>query len=118
MWWSVEPCTFNLSQTDRGELVCGNGIDTYPHYGMRSTLGFLESYAAHVLELFPVLHNVAVQRQWAGLCDMTPDYSPIISPIDVTVFMSTVDGELTVLRLLPQVVTIPPKWSPMEKLRK
>ena len=64
-----------LSQTDRGELVCGNGIDTYPHYGMRSTLGFLESYAAHVLELFPVLHNVAVQRQWAGLCDMTPDYS-------------------------------------------
>ena len=71
-----------LSQTDRGELVCGNGIDTYPHYGMRSTLGFLESYAAHVLELFPVLHNIAVQRQWAGLCDMTPDYSPIISSID------------------------------------
>ena len=71
-----------LSQTDRGELVCGQGIDTYPHYGMRSTLGFLESYAAHVLELFPVLHNVAVQRQWAGLCDMTPDYSPIISPIE------------------------------------
>ena len=71
-----------LSQTDRGELVCGNGIDTYPHYGMRSTLGFLERYAAHVLELFPVLHNVAVQRQWAGLCDMTPDYSPIISSID------------------------------------
>ena len=23
-----------------------------------------------------------MQRQWAGLCDMTPDYSPIISPID------------------------------------
>lgn len=71
-----------LSQTDRGELVCGGGIDGYPHYGMRSTLGFLEAYAAHVLELFPILHNVKVQRQWAGLCDMTPDYSPIISPID------------------------------------
>lgn len=71
-----------LSQTDRGELVCGDGIDGYPHYGMRSTLGFMESYAAHVLELFPILHNVKVQRQWAGLCDMTPDYSPIISPID------------------------------------
>ncbi len=71
-----------LSQTDRGELVCGNGIDPYPHYQMKSTLGFLESYAAHVLELFPVLHDVKVMRQWAGLCDMTPDYSPIISPID------------------------------------
>jgi sarcosine oxidase subunit beta len=71
-----------LSQSDRGELVCGAGIDGYPHYGMRSTLSFLESFAAHVLELFPILHNVKVQRQWAGLCDMTPDYSPIISPIE------------------------------------
>jgi sarcosine oxidase subunit beta len=71
-----------LSQSDRGELVCGAGIDGYPHYGMRATLGFLEGFAAHVLELFPILHNVKVQRQWAGLCDMTPDYSPIISPVD------------------------------------
>ena len=71
-----------LSQTDRGELVCGDGIDAYPHYGMKSTLGFMEAFAAHLLELFPILHNIKVQRQWAGLCDMTPDYSPIISPID------------------------------------
>jgi sarcosine oxidase subunit beta len=71
-----------LSQTDRGELVCGAEIDPYPHYGMRSTLEFLESYAAHVLELFPILHDVKVQRQWAGLADMTADYSPIISPVD------------------------------------
>ncbi len=70
-----------LSQTDRGELVCGAAIDGYPDYSMRSTLSFLESYAAHVLELFPILHNVMVQRQWAGLCEMPPDYSPIISPI-------------------------------------
>ncbi len=71
-----------MSQTDRGELVCGDGIDSYPHYGMRSTLGFLEGLASHTLELFPILHNVKVQRQWAGLCDMTPDYCPIISPIE------------------------------------
>ena len=71
-----------FSQTDRGELVCGDGIDGYSHYGMRSTLGFMENFAAHLLELFPILHNVKVQRQWAGMCDMTPDYSPIISPID------------------------------------
>ena len=71
-----------MSQTDRGELICGDGIDQYPHYGMRSTLGFLETFASHVLELFPILHNVRVQRQWTGLCDMTPDYSPIISAVD------------------------------------
>ena len=71
-----------LSQTDRGELICGGGIDDYPNYAMRSTLSFLESYAAHLLELFPNLHNARVQRQWAGLCEMPPDFSPIISPID------------------------------------
>lgn len=71
-----------MSQTDRGELVCGGAIDGYPHHGMRSTLNFMEQFAAHVLELFPILHDVRVQRQWTGLCDMTPDYSPIISPID------------------------------------
>lgn len=71
-----------LSQTDRGELVCGSSVDGYSNFNLRSTLGFLESFASHVLELFPILHNVKVQRQWAGLCDMTPDYSPIISPID------------------------------------
>ena len=26
--------------------------------------------------------DVEVQRQWAGLADMTVDYSPIISPVD------------------------------------
>ena len=71
-----------MSQTDRGELVCGGGIDQYSHYGMSATLGFLETMASHLLELFPCLQNVKIQRQWCGLCDMTPDFSPIISPID------------------------------------
>lgn len=71
-----------LSQTDRGELVCGNGIDQCNQYSMGSTLAFLESYSMHLLELFPILHNVRVQRQWAGLVDVTPDYAPIISTVD------------------------------------
>ncbi|HEY9735727.1 MAG TPA: FAD-dependent oxidoreductase, partial [Trichocoleus sp.] len=64
-----------LSQSDRGELVCGGAIDSFPQYTLRSTLDVLESYAMHVLELFPLLHNIKVQRQWAGMCDMTPDYA-------------------------------------------
>lgn len=71
-----------LSQTDRGELVCGAGIDSYPHYQMRSTLDFVEELAGHLIELFPKLSTVRVQRQWTGLCDMTPDFSPIISTVD------------------------------------
>ncbi|HEY9647043.1 MAG TPA: FAD-dependent oxidoreductase, partial [Chroococcidiopsis sp.] len=71
-----------LSQSDRGELVCGGAVDSFPQYTLRSTLDVLESYATHVLELFPILHNVKIQRQWAGMCDMTPDYAPILSGVE------------------------------------
>jgi sarcosine oxidase subunit beta len=71
-----------LSQSDRGELVCGGAVDSVPQYAMRSTLEAMESYAAHVLELFPMLHNIKIQRQWAGMCDMTPDYAPIMSAVN------------------------------------
>ncbi len=33
---------------------------------------------AHVLELFPFLAEVKVMRQWAGMADMTPDFSPVM----------------------------------------
>jgi sarcosine oxidase subunit beta len=38
----------------------------------------MEELSGHMLELFPALSKVRVLRQWAGLCDMTPDYSPIM----------------------------------------
>jgi len=71
-----------VNQTDRGELVIGAEIDPYASYSTRSTLPFLEAAATHAVELFPSLKTVRVLRQWAGLCDMTPDYSPIIGPVD------------------------------------
>jgi sarcosine oxidase subunit beta len=67
-----------ISQSDRGELVMGAGIDPYPSYSMDSTLGFLEGLSGHMLELLPCLARVRIMRQWAGLCDMTPDFSPIM----------------------------------------
>jgi sarcosine oxidase subunit beta len=70
-----------MSQTDRGELVIGSEIDPYSSYSTRSTLAFLESSAAHLVELFPCLRQVKVLRQWAGICDMTPDFSPIIGEV-------------------------------------
>ena len=70
-----------VSQTDRGELVIGAEIDPYASYSNRSTLPFLETSAAHVLELLPSIAGVKVLRQWAGICDMTPDYSPIMGPV-------------------------------------
>ena len=67
-----------VSQTDRGELVIGSEIDPYASYSHASTFGFAETSAAHVLELLPSVAGVRILRQWAGICDMTPDYSPII----------------------------------------
>lgn len=69
-------------QTDRGEIVMGAEIDPYSSYSQASTLETLESIVSHTLELFPSLKNVKVLRQWAGICDMTPDYSPILGRVD------------------------------------
>ncbi|MBI4552270.1 MAG: FAD-dependent oxidoreductase [Candidatus Latescibacteria bacterium] len=71
-----------VSQTDRGELVIGEEINPYSSYSNRSTLPFLEHAAEHTLALFPCLKQVRVLRQWAGLCDMTPDYSPIMGEVE------------------------------------
>jgi sarcosine oxidase subunit beta len=70
-----------VSQTDRGELVLGAEIDPYASYSSASTLPTLEMIAAHTLELFPALEEVRILRQWAGVCDMTPDYSPIMGEV-------------------------------------
>ena len=71
-----------VNQTDRGEVVIGEEIDPYSSYSLRSTLRFLENAAAHTLELFPCLGQVKVLRQWAGICDIPPDYAPIIGPVE------------------------------------
>jgi sarcosine oxidase subunit beta len=69
-------------QTDRGEVVIGGGVDPFPTYSHRSSLQPMEELATHTLEMFPCLANVNVLRQWAGLCDMTPDYAPIMGTVD------------------------------------
>ncbi|ATP49682.1 FAD-dependent oxidoreductase [Pseudomonas monteilii] len=73
-----------VQQTSRGEIVFGGGSDPYPLYNTRSTLDLKESLLAHAIEMFPFMANAKLMRQWAGMTDMTPDYSPImgLSPVD------------------------------------
>lgn len=73
-----------VQQTGRGEIVIGGGSDPYPLYGTRSDLNLKESLLAHAVELFPFMANLKLMRQWAGITDMTSDYSPImgLSPLD------------------------------------
>lgn len=73
-----------VSQSARGELVMGASLDPYELHSTRSTLAFVEELAAHMLDLFPFLSEVKVNRQWAGMADMTPDFAPIMgkTPIE------------------------------------
>ncbi|MDH3512869.1 MAG: FAD-dependent oxidoreductase [Gammaproteobacteria bacterium] len=70
-------------QTSRGEFVIGGGSDQYPLYNTRCTLEQKETLAAAITELFPFLSQARLLRQWAGITDMTPDYSPVmgLSPV-------------------------------------
>lgn len=76
-----------VSQSDRGELVMGAAVDPYASYSTNGSLAFTEGIAGPMLELFPMLRHVRVLRQWAGLCDMTPDYSPVMGFTPVEGFL-------------------------------
>ncbi len=75
-----------ISQTDRGEILIGAEIEPYTTYKGQSTFPFLEYSARHALELFPQLETAKVLRQWTGLCDLSPDYSPILGTTEVENF--------------------------------
>jgi sarcosine oxidase subunit beta len=75
-----------VSQTDRGEFLIGAEIEPYTTYKSIGTLPFLEYSARHVLELLPQLERLKVLRTWTGLCDLSPDYSPILGRTEVENF--------------------------------
>jgi sarcosine oxidase subunit beta len=75
-----------VSQTDRGEFLIGAEIEPYTTYKSTGTLSFLEYSARHALELFPQLERTKVLRTWTGLCDLSPDYSPILGKTEIENF--------------------------------
>jgi sarcosine oxidase subunit beta len=73
-----------ISQSDKGELVMGAGIDAHNSYSQRGSLHIIEDQIAAVCELFPLFSRMRLMRQWGGIVDTCPDASPIISktPVD------------------------------------
>ncbi|MDH3439345.1 MAG: sarcosine oxidase subunit beta family protein [Gammaproteobacteria bacterium] len=73
-----------ISQSDKGELVIGAGIDAYNGYGQRGSFPTIEHAMQAILELFPVFSRVRMLRMWGGIVDVCPDACPIISktPVD------------------------------------
>jgi len=68
-----------VSQSDKGELVIGAGVDGYVGYGQRGSYSTIEHNVAAIVELFPIFSRVRMMRQWGGIVDVCPDASPIIS---------------------------------------
>ena len=67
-----------ISQTDRGELLCGAGVDSYNGYAQRGSPSTLEHAVSAIVEMFPRFSRVRMLRQWAGTVDTCPDACPII----------------------------------------
>ncbi|WP_428241887.1 sarcosine oxidase subunit beta family protein [Gynuella sp.] len=72
-----------VSQSDKGDLVIGAGIDGYNGYGQRGSYPTIEHTIQAIVELFPVFSRVRMNRQWGGIVDTTPDACPIISATPV-----------------------------------
>ena len=75
-----------ISQTPRGELLVGAEILPYNTYSTRSTYDFLAEAAKRSIMILPFMGRARAMRQWAGLCDMTPDSSPILGQTEVRGF--------------------------------
>ncbi len=68
-----------VSQSDKGELVIGAGIDHYTSYAQRGSYPVIEEQMGALVELFPIFSRLRMLRQWAGTVDTCPDASPIIA---------------------------------------
>lgn len=75
-----------ISQSDKGELVIGGGSDPYNSYMQRGSFDQIEHVAGPIVELYPIISRLNILRQWAGIVDVTPDRSPIISATPVSNF--------------------------------
>ena len=72
-----------VSQSDKGELVFGGGLDRVPTHGQRGNLPMQETIVSGLLEMFPAFAQLKLLRQWAGVVDVVPDSSPLIGPSGV-----------------------------------
>jgi len=73
-----------ISQSDKGDLVIGAGIDAYCGYGQRGSFMTIEHAMQAIIELFPQFSRVRMVRQWGGIVDVCPDACPIIGKTPVT----------------------------------
>jgi len=69
-----------FSQSDKGGLVIGGGLDRVPSYAQRGNQPMQEAVLSGLVEMAPALAKVKLLRHWGGIVDVTPDSSPVIGP--------------------------------------
>ena len=72
-----------FSQSDKGGLVIGGGLDRVPSYGQRGNIPMQQAVLGGLIEMAPALAKVKLLRHWGGIVDVTPDSSPLIGPSGV-----------------------------------
>jgi sarcosine oxidase subunit beta len=72
-----------VSQSDKGEIVIGGGLDLFASYAQRGSFSGMQGIIAGILELFPSFSRLPILRQWAGIVDVVQDSSPIIGPTPI-----------------------------------
>ncbi|MDJ0754626.1 MAG: FAD-dependent oxidoreductase [Ardenticatenaceae bacterium] len=80
---------FYVSQTARGEMLIGAEIDRQPSYNYRAGHHLIQTCSFRAITLLPFLRHLRILRQWTGVCDMSPDYSPIMGFTPVEGFVIT-----------------------------
>ena len=78
-----------VSQTERGQMLIGAEFDAQPSYSRQSSFAALRSYSYKITRLLPFLRDMRILRQWAGICDISVDFSPIMSATPVQGFYVT-----------------------------
>ena len=72
-----------VSQSDKGELVLGAGVDTYNSYSQAGSPPIVENMLNALTEIFPIFGRLRFMRQWGGIVDTCPDASPILGKTPV-----------------------------------
>jgi len=84
---------FYCQQTPHGSFIMGIGDPAEPvSYNINSNWKFLEDCATQVTGILPILKNIRIVRQWAGLYDMSPDRNPVIDEMKGASGLYTVAG--------------------------
>ncbi|MEQ1699738.1 MAG: FAD-dependent oxidoreductase [Ilumatobacteraceae bacterium] len=84
---SSNDLVFYVSQTPRGQMLIGAEYDRQASYRTSTSYAYLQACSAKATIMFPFLSKLRILRSWAGICDVSTDFSPILGHTGVDGFM-------------------------------